>query len=79
MVRLVKILGIFFLLGFFLWALLPGYNQLVEIMNSTSNMTELETAGAPMMLLVIIPAVIVIAVIWHYFAHKGDSGGGGEE
>lgn len=73
MVRLVKIAGILFLLGFMLWALLPGYGKLIEVVNSTVNMTALESAGADLMLLVLIPAIIVIAVIWRHFGHHEGS------
>lgn len=79
MVRFVKILGVLFILGFFLWALMPGYNDIVEIMhNTTENMTALESAGAKLLLPVILPAVIIIAVIWHHFSHKEGSSGGDE-
>lgn len=78
MVRLVKILGVLFIVGFFLWALLPGYNSLVGIMNTTftGNLTSLESAEWKLLLPVIIPAVIIIAVIWHHFSRKSE---GGEE
>ena len=77
MVRFVKIIGVMFIMGFLLWCLLPTYNSLVEVANSTGNMTSLELAEWRLLLPVLIPAVIVIAVIWHHFSRKSE--GGGEE
>jgi len=76
MVRFVKIIGILFLVGFFLWALLPGYNDIVGMANTSANMTALELAEWNLLLPVLIPAVIIIAIIWHYFSRRND---GGEE
>jgi len=69
MVRLVKIISVLILLGFMLWAILPGYNTIVGVMNNTTNMTSLESAEWKL-LPIVIPAMIVIAVIWYYFSHR---------
>ena len=77
MIRFVKIIGVMFILGFMLWALLPGYNNIVEIANSTINMTSLELATVKLVLPVFIPALIIVFIIWHHFGRKSE--GGGEE
>lgn len=83
MVRLVKIVGVLFVLGFFLWALMPTYNNLVSMANNSTimpyNMTSLEVAEWRLLLPVLIPAVIIIAIIWRHFSHSGQSGDGGEQ
>jgi len=75
-VRFVKIIGVLALLGFLVYAIMPGYNKLLEIMNSTAltnltGMTALEYTEWKLLPVIII-ALIVIAVIWHYFRqHEG--------
>jgi len=79
-VRVVMIIGVLAFMGFFVWAILPGYNSLLDIMNSTAltnltGMTPLEFAEWRLMPIVI-PIIIIVAVIWHYLHRHGE---GGEE
>jgi len=67
----VMAIGALAFLGFLLWAILPAYTSILNVVNSTAvNATALELAEWNLIPLVI-PAIIIVALIWYYFRERG--------
>lgn len=70
MVRFVMMIGTFIFVGWIIWALLPGWDGLAEMINATVvDASELEI-GIWSMMLVILGVVIVGCLIWQFFGQR---------
>ena len=74
MVRFVMMVGVFFLVGFIVWMLLPAWDGFTNIINVTGDASDLEL-GLWNMMAVIVAVVIIACVIWRFFGRKS----GGDE